>query len=209
MRETERRNVKKAAGGFHTPLQQLLLLEERIRLAGATLPEDVDQHNRFHSIKCVIAGNPCLIDIRQVSEVIEDKQVTPIPNSVEWIEGVMNYRGSLVAVYSVNRFLHQETPKTETAGAGEGNGPLIILRYANELSAIRVDQVMGMQKYLLEDFRQGEQACMDAQMLEYYTDASIDSEDKRWHRFDVAKLLDELTGRDPLMPLQQVEAASS
>jgi len=77
--------VKKPAGGFHTPLQQLLLLEERIRLAGATLPEDVDQHKRLHGIKCVIGNRDCLIDIRQVSEVIEDKdkKVTPIPNCVE------------------------------------------------------------------------------------------------------------------------------
>jgi len=188
--------VKKPAGGFHTPLQQLLLLEERIRLAGATLPEDVDQHKRFHGIKCVIGNRDCLIDIRQVSEVIEDKdkKVTPIPNCVEWIEGVMNYRGSLVAVYNVNRFLHQEKESTETAAE---DGPLIILRYANELSAIRVDHVMGMQKFLLDEFRQDEQACTDVEMLEFYIDASIESEDKNWCRFDVAKLLDELTGRHP------------
>lgn len=195
--------MKKATGGFHTPLQQLLLLEERIRLAGATLPEDVDQHGRFHGIKCVIRGVDCLVDIRLVSEVIEDKQVTPIPGCVAWIEGVMNYRGALVAVYNVNLFLQSQQEEQRKPSV---KGPLIVLRYANELSAIRVDHVIGMQKYMLDDFRPAEEPGTDAQTLDFYIDAGIDSEEKRWHRFDVIKLLDEMTGRDPRM--QQVEEAA-
>ena len=185
----------KKAGGFHTPLQQLLLLEERIRLAGAKLPEDVDQLNRFHGIKCVIRGVDCLVDIRQVSEVIEDKQVTRIPCCVAWIEGVMNYRGALVAVYNVNRFLHEDRQRSDS--------PLIILRYANELSAIRVDQVLGMQKYMQDEFRQFEQVGVDVEALDYYVDASIESEDRTWLRVDVIKLLDEMTGRDPRLAVEK------
>lgn len=191
------------AGGFHTPLQQLLLLEERIRLAGAKLPEDVDQHKRFHGIKCVIGNVDCLVDIRLVSEVIEDKHVTPIPGCVDWIEGVMNYRGSLVAVYNINRFMNLTEP--EGGGQNGAPGPLIILRYENELSAVRVNHVMGMQKYLLDDFRQEEQAGMDAQTLDYYIDASIESDEKNWRRFDVIKLLDEMTGHDPKLPQAEAE----
>ena len=187
----------KKAGGFHTPLQQLLLLEERIRLAGARLPEDVDQDKRFHGIKCDIGGNHCLVDIRLVSEVIEDKHVTPIPCCVDWIEGVMNYRGALVAVYNINRFLHQESDDSE--------GPLIILRYDNELSAIRVDQVVGMQKYLLEDFRPAAGQGEDVESLAYYTDASISIDDITWQRVDVIRLLDEMTGRDPRLPPETAE----
>lgn len=186
----------KKAGGFHTPLQQLLLLEERIRLAGAKLPEDVDQQKRFHGIKCDIGAVACLVDIRLVSEVIEDKHVTPIPCCVDWIEGVMNYRGALVAVYNLNGFLHQETEDT--------SGPLIILRYDNELSAIRVNQVLGMQKYLLDDFRPLEDTGTDVEALAYYTDAMVESDGKTWRRFDVIRLLDEMTGRDPRI---QMDAA--
>ena len=181
--------VMKKAHGFHTPLQQLLLLEERIRLAGARLPEDVDQHKRFHGIKCTIRDTDCLVDIRLVSEVIEDKYVTPIPSCVDWIEGVMNYRGALVAVYNVNRFLHEDSEKQP--------GPLIILRYANELTSIRVDNVLGMQKYMLDEFKEKEESSEDVEALDYYINASIESDDKTWHRFDVIKLLDEMTGRDP------------
>jgi chemotaxis signal transduction protein len=198
--------MKKTVGGFHTPLQQLLLLEERIRLAGATLPEDVDQQQRFHGIKCIISGVDCLVDIRLVSEVIEDKQVTPIPGCVQWIEGVMNYRGTLVTVYNINLFLHRQK---EEQNKPPGEGPLIVLRYANELSAIHVDHVMGMQKYQLDDFRPVAETGSDTGELDYYTDASIDSEEKHWHRFDVIKLLDEMTGRDPRMPQVEEEAEIS
>jgi len=189
----------KKAGGFHTPLQQLLLLEERIRLAGARLPEDMDQDKRFHGIKCDVGGNNCLVDIRLVSEVIEDKHITPIPCCVDWIEGVMNYRGALVAVYNINRFLHQDSD--------DSAGPLIILRYDNELSAIRVDQVVGMQKYLLEDFRPAEEPGDDVESLLYYIDASIVSDDTTWQRIDVIRMLDEMTGRDPrLLPETKEDA---
>lgn len=198
--------MKKSIGGFHTPLQQLLLLEERIRLAGATLPEDVGQHKRFHGIKSVICGCDCLIDIRLVSEVIEDKHVTPIPGSIEWIEGVMNYRGTLVAVYNIYRFLQQADESAYQEDVDDANGPLIILRYANELCAIRVDEVMGMQKYLLDDFKKTVHEGAEVEVLEYYIDASFASDDRTWHRFDVIKLLDEMTGRDPR--IQQTPVAA-
>lgn len=195
--------MSKATGGFHTPLQQLFLLEERVRRTGATLPEDFEQHKRFQGIKCVINGIDCLIDLRSVAEVLEDKQVTPIPGCVDWIEGVMNYRGALVPVYNIHRFLQ------ESAGANSEwaviKGPLVVVRHANELCAVRVNRVFGMQKFLLDDFRAIDSASEEEtpeaqQKIEFYIDASIGNEEQSWRRFHVTKILDVMTRQDPRLP---------
>ena len=56
--------LQSTKGGFHTPLQQLFLLEERVRQAGARMPDDMDTQHWFHGIKCVINGRDCVINLR-------------------------------------------------------------------------------------------------------------------------------------------------
>ena len=93
------------AAKLQTPLQQLLKLEERVRQAGVCLPDEGDLKQKFHGIKCVINGMKCIINMQVVAEVINERQVTTIPGTAGWIEGIINYRGVLVPVYRPGELL--------------------------------------------------------------------------------------------------------
>lgn len=179
---------------FNTPLQQLLLLEERVRRTGAMLPEDADNKDRFHGIKCVINGERCLVDIRMVSEVLEDKVVTGIPGAVSWIEGVMNFRGVFVPVYNVASFCGD----ARGAAAAASDGPLIVCRYGQDYAAVRVSHVFGMQKYPLNVFEQDESGSGDQHDFSFFTDARVCNDETCWLRFNIGKLLGVLTRQDPM-----------
>ncbi len=188
---------------FKTPLQQLLLLEERVRRTGASLPEDASQMERFHGIKCLINEVSCVVDIKTVAEVIKVRHVTPIPGAVGWIEGVMNFRGALVPVYNLKRFLDQSAvPETRIAFT---RGPLLVCRVGKQLLALRVGKVFGMQKFDFDDFTPVSTQNIDPHKTESYIDASVTVNASCYQRFDLGRLIDVLNSYDPFQ--QQVALA--
>lgn len=189
--------LQSARGGFNTPLQQLLLLEERARQAGVRLP-DADQERGFHGIKCVINGKDCVINLREVAEVIDSRPVTPIPGTAIWIEGVINYRGALVPVYRPHDFLDR-ADAADSALARE-NGHLVVLRKdrkGSEFNAIRVNRMFGMQKFREADLKPVEQEAAASGDLNHYVDTLISSEGRNWRRLNIARLMEQMCGTSP------------
>lgn len=189
--------LQSTKGGFHTPLQQLFLLEERARQAGVRLP-DADAVQAFHGIKCVLNGYACVINLREVAEVIEKRPVTPIPGAAAWIEGVINYRGVLVPVFRPHDFLARGADSDPVlAGA---NGPLVVLRKdhkGSEFHAMRVNRMFGMQKFAEAELRPLAGPVATAEFLEHYVDSCITYEDRSWYRLNVARLMDKMGGASP------------
>lgn len=192
--------VQISKGGFHTPLQQLFLLEERVRQAGARLP-DADMERSFHGIKCVVNGRDCVINLREVAEVIDRRAVTPIPGAAAWIEGVINYRGVLVPVYRPHDFLAR-APGADPALAA-GNGHLVVLRKdrkGNEFNAIRVNRMFGMQKFNEAELQPLDCPAAADDALEHYADHVLGSEGRSWYRLNVARLMEKMCGTSPRKP---------
>lgn len=190
--------MQKAGSGFHTPLQQLFLLEERVRLAGARLPDETDMSQRFHGIKCVVNGSHCIINMREVAEVFDAKSVTPIPGAAKWIEGVLNYRGMLVPVFRPHEYL--STSESADSALASCNGPLMVLRKVNkrnEFIAIRVNRMFGMQKFLSEDQQRLNHNTSGSNALENYVDNIISNDGKNWLRLDTQRLLDQMSTENP------------
>lgn len=184
-------------GGFHTPLQQLLLLEERVRQAGVRLP-DADMEHAFHGIKCVINGRDCVVNLREVAEVIDKRSVTPIPGTAAWIEGVINYRGLLVPVFRPQDFLVRN-PGADQALV-RANGPLIVVRKdhkGNEFAAIRVNRMDGMQKFKEAELQPAAADANAADTLEHYVEHRISFEGKSWYRLSSTRLIDKMCGTNP------------
>lgn len=185
--------------GFNTPLQQLLLLEERVRQAGVRLPE-MDERG-FHGIKCVINGRDCIVNLREVAEVIDARPVTPIPGTVAWIEGVINYRGALVPVYRPHDFLSPEKDLDPTLARDHGH--LVVLRKGrrgNEFAAIRVNRMIGMQKFRDTKLRAAARNVTAATELAHYVDSLVHVDGRDWHRLNIARLLETICGASPRQP---------
>lgn len=187
-----------ASGGFHNPLQQLFLLEERVRQAGVHLPDEADLLRRFHGIKCVVCGVDCVINMREVAEVFDDRQVTPIPGTARWIEGVMNYRGTLVPVYLPHEYLGAGDKADEVIAAC--NGPLLVLRKdrkGTEFNAIRVNRMFGMQKFRLDEVQPLDKGACPTDILEHYVDEIVCNDGKDWYRLQLGRLLDRMNSDNP------------
>lgn len=189
--------LQSAKGGFNTPLQQLLLLEERARQAGVRLP-DTDQERGFHGIKCVINGRDCVVNLREVAEVIDSRPVTPIPGTAAWIEGVINYRGALVPVYRPHDFLNVGGSAEATLAREQGH--LVVLRKdrkGTEFNAIRVNRMFGMQKIREADLKPAALEMTAIGELDHYVDNLINSESRTWRRINITRLMEQMCGTSP------------
>ena len=192
-------------GGFNTPLQQLFLLEERVRQAGVRLPDDLETERAFHGIKCVISGRDCVINLREVAEVIDKRAVTPIPGTAAWIEGVINYRGALVPVYRPHAFLERDAGADPTLADGDGH--LVVLRKdrkGNAFNAIRVNRMFGMQKFSDDELQPptgGDvRAAHPEHTLDHYVDNLVSSEGRTWYRLNIGRLMKTMCGMSPRQP---------
>lgn len=181
-----------AKGGLHTPLQQLLLLEERVRQAGVTLP-DAEQDQAFHGLRCVIGGHHCIIKLAAVAEVSDNRRVTPVPGAAGWVEGVFNFRGALVPVFRLQQFFAAVTTPAPVTGAG----PLIVLRRdrkGHEFNALRVDSLHGMQKFrdaaLVRRTTGGDG-------LAAYAEFEIAVDGASWLLLDIARLMQHVNATPP------------
>lgn len=195
--------MRQPAGGLRTPLQQLFLLEERARLAGVHLPDEAARdQNSFYGVKCVINGLECIINMRHVVEAIDDRKVTAIPGAADWVDGVMNYRGSMVPVYRIHAFLKPGANTDEALASLDG--PILVLkrgkqgaRGSGEFSAIRVNRILGMQQFRDENLHALEQDGNDPDSLQYYVNDLVRSETGEWYLLEIASLLDVLNGTNP------------
>lgn len=191
--------MQKMAGGFRTPLQQLFLLEERARLAGVHLPDESGRDQQlFYGVKCVINGLECVINMRQVVEVIDERKVTAIPGAADWVEGVMNYRGTMVPVYRVHAFLKP------SAGADGKlvalDGAILLLkrgRRGGELCAIRINRMLGMQQFMEADVRPAGGETPDPDTLEHHAGSVVGSEDRNWLLLETRSLLERMSSANP------------
>jgi twitching motility protein PilI len=123
----------------------------------------------------------CLLDLRQVSEIVPMQALTPVPLTHDWYLGLANIRGNLTGVIDLPRY------------AGEAVTPLTpdcrIITFAPSLGlhgALVATRVLGLRSI---DGMQADAADPAAPLWrsQQYTDA----EGRRWTRLDLALLMHE------------------
>lgn len=88
----------------------------------------------------------CTID--QVEEVLAYPAITPVPGAKEWLLGLANVRGNLVAVVDLGWFLlGTRTPVTSRTR-------LILTRVQGRLTGLVVDEVFGQRHFHADDLRE-------------------------------------------------------
>lgn len=86
---------------------------------------------------CEVGPYLFAIDVRQVKEVIEPCEATPIPGAPEWVLGVVNVRGVLTTAVELSRLLEVDSQAGEEA-------TLITLERDGRRLALLVDRVAGV-----------------------------------------------------------------
>ena len=88
------------------------------------------------------------VDILMVQEIIREMPFTPIPNSPDFIEGVINLRGNIIPVIDLRRRLNANSAKSPA-----GKIWIIILNINNRVAGFIVDSVTKVLKVPLENIK--------------------------------------------------------
>ena len=81
------------------------------------------------------------VEISQIKEIILLTQVTHIPNVPDFVEGVLNLRGQIVAIINLRKKLGKEPKKNDE------NTRIIVIEYGSSTIGMMVDSVSEV-KYL-------------------------------------------------------------
>jgi twitching motility protein PilI len=130
---------------------------------------------RVSTLGVQIAGQNLLVDMADVSEVLQLPVLTVVPFTKPWFRGVANIRGNLYGVVDMAAY------RQKGAASGDINNRILLVsdRFAFKV-ALLVDNVVG-----LRDAREWRQIDVDGQ-IEYQ-----DEQGTLWQKMDVSALLGE------------------
>jgi purine-binding chemotaxis protein CheW len=103
---------------------------------------DQDDKERLMQLVGFVIGKELFgVDILMVQEIIRETPITPIPNSPDFIEGVINLRGNIIPVIDLRKRLHL---REETAPPGQIW--IMILNVNGRITGFIVDSVTQVLK---------------------------------------------------------------
>ena len=142
-----------------------------------SLSDRMQAHNRVRdqasTLGLIMAGQHCLIEMSDISEVLPVPQMTKVPLSKGWFRGVANIRGNLYCISDVAAFLQKGDVVDDSA-----NRILIVSEKHAINVALLVDRVLG-----LRDARKWNKRIHDGQ-VEYQ-----DSQNISWRKLDISDLI--------------------
>jgi len=109
-------------------------MEKSLAKPGGQLTE---QEDAMQMVGFVVADELFGVDILMVQEIIKDADITAIPDSPAFIEGVINLRGNIIPIIELRRRL--KLP--EDQGKKADNLWIIILNVGGRVAGFVVDQV--------------------------------------------------------------------
>lgn len=130
----------------------------------------------------LLGGQPCLLDLTQVSEIAPLQPVTPVPLAQPWYLGLASIRGTLTGIIDLASFRGQ--------GAVAAGADSRMVTFAPALGfncALLVERVLGLRK--LADMAP---AAPPDGVPPWCGQQFQDGEGQRWTRIDLAQLV-----RDP------------
>jgi len=108
------------------------------------LNQETDQEDKERLMQLVgfVIGKELFgVDILMVQEIIRETPITPIPNSPDFIEGVINLRGNIIPVIDLRKRLH-----LRDATVPAGQIWIMILNVNGRITGFIVDSVTQVLK---------------------------------------------------------------
>ena len=129
--------------------------------------EAIEKHAGLLGV--LIAGQPSLIDMSDISEVLSPQTLVPVPMAKPWVKGVSNVRGNLYCVTDIAAYLGLGA----ASGALDNRLLLVAERHAFN-AALLVDKVLGL--------RDARDWAIEAAGLRY-------EQGMLWRKLDIGNLL--------------------
>lgn len=120
------------------------------------------------------------IDISEVEKIIEFETPKKIPESLDYLLGVIKYEDSILPVLDLNMRLYGEKSKKDI------DTKIIIVKWKDRQMGILVDNIIGINDFSQEDY---EESNLDANISNRYTNGFIKLEDEIIMFLDIDEIL--------------------
>ena len=161
-----------------SPAELLIKLHRRIAEHGIDAPsQSVDVS--WQAVAFSANGQQLLVNMQQVSEVVEVSSITLIPGVQPWVAGISNVRGVVLPLIDLGLYL-------EGNASQAGNRSHVIAIERGEVRfGLIVDQVIGMRQV---DSEKTEETSATSSTASYLT-GKVEIGGDYWHIFDTDRLL--------------------
>ncbi len=139
-----------------------------------------------------IAHNKYCIDIMDVKEVVKENNITVLPDSPFFVEGIMNLRGIVIPVVSVKKKLglkDKDEPGNNTTGVKGRSNKLIIVMIEGVLIGFLVDSLDRV--FSIDNTQiQASERLSDSSIDKTLINGVVKLEEQLYLILDIKKLLD-------------------
>ncbi len=136
-----------------------------------------------------VAGNRYCIDIMDIKEVVRESEITRLPDSPSFVEGIMNLRGIVIPVLSLKKKLGLHGPATAAPEAPGTLHKLIIISVEGVLIALKVDtldRVFSIDTDMVQSADKFADTGIDRALLQ----GVVKTDEKLYLILDIKKILD-------------------
>jgi len=123
--------------GFIDTIEKRTILKQRADLLKISANKEEVSEERLEVLEFMLASEKYIIDSSFVIEVIPLKELTPLPCTPEFILGIINVSGRILAVININKFLN--LPEKGITNLNR----VILLKYQDIELGILADEIIG------------------------------------------------------------------
>lgn len=127
------------------PYALLKHIADRSRASASALPQQLEAVSYWRGVGFSLAGQQLIVDMNQVSEILQPPRLTKVPGVRSWVLGIANVRGRLVPVMDLAGLLGLPSK------AALRSRRVLVVENGDHLSGLLVDAVLGMQQFTLEE----------------------------------------------------------
>lgn len=121
----------------------------------ADLAENIKFNEQYEEFLCfTLAGEEYGINIMEIKEIIKVRELTEVPHTPDFIDGILSLRGVIVPVINMRK--RMEMPVADSAPQQR----IIIVHNGENLTGLRVDRITGVAR-IAENCREATPGVLD------------------------------------------------
>lgn len=163
---------------MNAPIELLCQLRDQVEKKAVQPPKQIGDDS-WQGVAFVVDNQQLLVNMKEISEVIEMPDFTSLPGVQPWIVGLANVRGMTLPLVDLGVYLDKEASRTKS------RCHLISLDRPDTKFGLIVDQIIGMRQVSNQNIEPVD----ESHELQNYLSGKVDIAGEAWHIFDTDRLI--------------------
>ncbi len=166
-----------------SPFATLVSLARRSQRTARALPAKEDAQTHWTGIGFLLMGQRLVVPLDDITEIMRVPQVTRLPGVRNFVSGVANVRGRLMAIVDLAGFLGS------ASSVARSQRRVLVVEDDEHYLGFMVDESLGMQHFPADSFAEDVES-VDGK-LEPYLDGSYQLAGTVWPVLNIARLMED------------------